>query len=145
MQHSHCKSPFYKVLCCALSWFFILWQKTLDIPKEDQADYKYVGQSLVYDPEKPLSNEMEQTRLALPGNRGIFTHPSMRPRTVGNYTKGQSRSRYSTHGGSSVNLASTKVQSPRGNEVTNFEPLNSARECASQGGETSVTELNSAR
>ena len=51
------------------------------------------------------------------------------------------------HGGSSVNLASTKVQSPRDNEVINFhqQPMNSARECASQGGETSVTELNSAR
>ena len=49
-------------------------------------NYKYIGQSLVYDPEVPVEPIMEQTRLALPGNRGVFTHPNLRPRTVGKAT-----------------------------------------------------------
>ena len=40
----------------------------------------------MYDPQVPLEPEMERTRLALPGNRGVFTHPSLRPRTQGTAT-----------------------------------------------------------
>ena len=32
----------------------------------------------MYDPQKPMDNCFEQTKLALPGNRGVFTHPSLR-------------------------------------------------------------------
>ena len=32
----------------------------------------------MYDPIKLISKELDHTRLALPGNRGIFTHPSLR-------------------------------------------------------------------
>ena len=40
-----------------------------------------------------MQPEYEQTRMALPGNRGIFTHPNMRPRTVGG-SHGNRTSRY---------------------------------------------------
>mgnify|MGYP000309548404 CR=1 FL=1 len=40
----------------------------------------------MYDPQVPLEPDMERTRLALPGNRGVFTHPSLRPRTQGTAT-----------------------------------------------------------
>ena len=48
------------------------------IPKEDLIDYKYIGHALMYDPIIPMDNAFEQTKLALPGNRGVFTHPSLR-------------------------------------------------------------------
>lgn len=77
--------------------------KTLNIAKEDQINYKYIGSSLVYDPVKPLDPLLENTRLALSGNRGIFTHPNMRPRTAETSRKQQrgtplrqSSSRYSS-------------------------------------------------
>ena len=61
----------------------------MNIPKEEQINYKYIGSSLVYDPEKPLSVELDQTRIPLPGNRGIFAHPSfLRPRTTDGSGKG---------------------------------------------------------
>ena len=61
--------------------------KTLRIAKADQVNYKYIGDSLVYDPMKPLDEVLDNTRLALPGNRGVFTHPSLRPRTAENKRK----------------------------------------------------------
>ena len=36
----------------------------------------------MYDPEKPMDNCFEQTKLALPGNRGVFTHPSLRKSAI---------------------------------------------------------------
>ena len=50
----------------------------LDIPPEDQLNYKYIGHHLMYDPIEPVSEELDRTRLALPGNRGVFAHPSFR-------------------------------------------------------------------
>jgi len=52
--------------------------KKLGISREDQINYKYIGHSLVYDPIKLISPELDRTRLAVPGNRGIFTHPELR-------------------------------------------------------------------
>ena len=62
-----------------------------------------------------MDEVLEQTRLALPGNRGIFTHPKFRPRTVG-ASNGGRRSRYGGTGMSSgsngaggfVNLAQVR-------------------------------------
>ena len=50
----------------------------MDIPADEQVNYKYIGQSLVYDPVVPMDELMERSRLPLPGNRGIFTHPALR-------------------------------------------------------------------
>ena len=84
---------------------FLVLQKTLNIAKEDQLNYKYIGQSLVYDPVKPIAPALDNTRLALPGNRGIFVHPNYKPRagistsrnrdfqTIDNCTKGRTRGR----------------------------------------------------
>ena len=30
----------------------------------------------MYDPIKPVSAELDRTRVAMPGNRGIFVHPT---------------------------------------------------------------------
>ena len=50
-------------------------QRKLPIARGDQINYKYIGSSLQYDPIKLMDPQLEQSRLAVPGNRGVFTHP----------------------------------------------------------------------
>ncbi len=91
-----------------------------------------------------MSDNMEQTRLALPGNRGVFTHPSMRPRTMNNLRNSRFKLT-SHHEDSQVNMASQVHSSKHANEIKDLLPDQSKIDLQSQGGTTEITVLNSAR
>ena len=65
-----------------------------------------------------MKPELENTKLALPGNRGIFIHPNMRPRTVGGSTRNRN-SRYIKSNSHTERVSSNKFyESPQDIDTT---------------------------
>ena len=52
---------------------------TLNIPKEEQDHYKYVGNNLMYDPPGNKEPQYDKSKMLIEGTGGYLVHPKLRP------------------------------------------------------------------